>query len=304
MAVRTRKATVDDVEICKSVIDKQGNHFSPHFQQMSSAGVRRMIEGYFAITKPALLFKEGSSDPVAFVSIHGDEVRQRFYVDLFVHPEGDAGAAVDFVLASCRELEPTWSIHVIQNQLFTPTCAALAARGFDINTTYWTLSAPLSLGMTAPTLPAGIEIHTIRSSEEILQWFEISQDAFSRHDGFAPMTFEQWKAGNLGSPSEDLDGRFLLLVDGEPVGYVECTNYRANLNHGYVDSIGVKHAFHGKGFGYLLLRTAMAYNSRLGRDALDLNADSANGSGALGLYMGVGMTIVESKDEYTLKSPR
>jgi ribosomal protein S18 acetylase RimI-like enzyme len=93
-------------------------------------------------------------------------------------------------------------------------------------------------------------------------------------------------------------GRFGCIVNGDVAGFVICTNDNAHENGGFIDLLGIRHDFQGRGFGELLLRWAFAYCVSRGFTDADLAVDTGNSSGALGLYSKVGLTTLSEYHLY------
>jgi ribosomal protein S18 acetylase RimI-like enzyme len=91
---------------------------------------------------------------------------------------------------------------------------------------------------------------------------------------------------------------WLIAIDGEDVGFVDCNDELLHEDSGYVSGLGVRQAFHGKGLGEALLRHAIAINTEMGRSKLCLNVDAGNESGALRLYEKVGMKPFSEWHQY------
>jgi len=89
----------------------------------------------------------------------------------------------------------------------------------------------------------------------------------------------------------DLNARWVLYLEGQAVGFIECSDIKKDVGAGFVDGIGVIQSQQGNGYGELMLRWAFAYYASIARSALELNVDTGNESGALRLYEKLGFKV-------------
>ena len=140
------------------------------------------------------------------------------------------------------------------------------------------------------------------SEDEKKIWWATHQDSFSKHFGFLPRPFEEWKAMIEKAVGIDLNARWILYREGSAVGFIECTDIKIDIGAGYVDGIGVIQSQQGKGYGELMLRWAFAYYASIGRKSLELNVDTGNESGALRLYEKLGFKEKSSWQHFENKA--
>jgi ribosomal protein S18 acetylase RimI-like enzyme len=130
------------------------------------------------------------------------------------------------------------------------------------------------------------------NSEDLRSVHSVNQDSFSKHFGFKPRAFKDWSELVLRDREEANLRVWLLPIDGEDVGFLDCNDELAHEDAGFVAGLGVRLAHHGKGYGEALLQFAIDFYSELGRKKLCLSVDAGNESGALRLYEKVGMKSI------------
>jgi ribosomal protein S18 acetylase RimI-like enzyme len=217
-----------------------------------------------------------------------DEHRHHVEIELFRSPGFPAVRDVwNWCLSTGDEDFPGWILWPTSNYLDEEIATVFTETGFSLLRKYHIVTR--SLGpLDFPELPEGTSIDLITSDEDFREWHVAHQDAFSQHFGFAPRPADKWIPHFQDYDGADPKGRFLLRVDGNVAGFVTCTNDNEHENGGFIDLLGVRHAYQGKGFGELLLRWAFAYCAGRGFSDVDLTVDTGNESGALALYERVG----------------
>lgn len=93
---------------------------------------------------------------------------------------------------------------------------------------------------------------------------------------------------------------WFLAVDGEALaGFALCkSNVAGDTKHGYVGALGVSVTYRQRGIASALLRHAFAEFGRRGHQAVELDVDTENATGALGVYERVGMRVVRQSIAY------
>ena len=120
-------------------------------------------------------------------------------------------------------------------------------------------------------------------------------DAFSDHWGTEPATPEMWRA-SIGALVPEWS--FIAISDEDAagpavVGYLVSTRREQNwpvvgYRYGHCDLVGVRRAARGQGLAAALLETAMAAYRESGMEYACLAVDTANPSGAFGMYERLG----------------
>lgn len=254
------------------------------------------ISGVFGEVAPLLVFAS-DDEAVAFAAVQMDANRSQHFLDLFVGSHsGAAEYTVDAAVAAAAAAHPDWELWAAFNSKAEHTRRAVAARGFEALRYYFSLETK-ELG-DYPALPPGVAVLRVRSEAEFARAHFVQQAAYADHFGFAPRSEADWVQLTRRAPAFDPAGIFLLTVDGEPAGYLECTDACAHRGSGYVHGVGVRPQFRRRGLGRLLVDWAKGYCVERGFAALELNVDSANPTGALRLYQRAGFTVFSAWEQW------
>ena len=172
---------------------------------------------------------------------------------------------------------------------------AYERNGFHVETVYWrmVLNFQSENDLERPVVPEGYEIRRVDPDDDsvMAQGFELYQDTFSEHHGFADadMSLELFAQGWRSAESYDRDAWWFAYEGGSPVGMLMGDNRRLQQGEGFVRDLGVRKPLRGKGIARALLLTAFAHWRDLGRSGVQLGVDTANVTGATRLYESVGM---------------
>jgi len=294
--VKTRQPTMDDVAELRALIDAQESGLDEKHKPASEAWPIELVRGHYDSVRNQLWTNNGQI--LAWASLQPDAHRRRIEVELFRQPGFDH---MPEVWKWCRDIAetdfPGWVVWVTVNYRDAEMAGVFTSTGYELLRRYHLLTRPLQ-GEKYPELPANASIDVIVSDSDFVEWHAAHQDSFSTHFGFTPRPADQWIPHFRDYEGADPEGRFLLRVDGDVAGFVSCTNDNAHENGGFVDVLGVRHDFQGRGFGELLLRWAFAYCVSRGFTDADLAVDTGNSSGALGLYSKVGLTTLSEYHLY------
>ncbi|WP_066589007.1 GNAT family N-acetyltransferase [Cellulomonas timonensis] len=130
-------------------------------------------------------------------------------------------------------------------------------------------------------------------------------EAFADHWGSEPMTAETW-ALRTGSYVRDWSRVAVEDATGEVAGYLLSTRYEQDwpvLGHsfGYTSMLGVRRPWRGRGLAVALLAWAMAAYRADGMEFARLGVDTANPSGAHGLYAALGYEVDDGSVMYSIE---
>lgn len=240
---------------------------------------------------PATLFYL-NQELIAVANLHPDANKEMLFPVIHCAPgSGLQPEILALVLEQASAGFPGFGIQPDANSLDRELLAAFHQVGFEKIRTFSILRGSLA-GAREPVLKPGQHFHKVdmANQQDLRVWHAAHQDAFQSHFGFKPRGFESWVALVLSDENIDNEGCFILFDNREPVGFVECTFECADQLRGYVASIGVKQAHHGKGLGDTLLKKAMHHSKNQGFKELELNVDTGNTSGALRLYERAGLS--------------
>ena len=240
---------------------------------------------------PGTMFYQ-NQELVAVANLHPDANKKMLFPVIHCVPGCKAQPKIlALLLGQARDRFPGFDIQPDVNSLDQELLAAYHQAGFEKIRTFSILRGSLE-GAREPFLTTGQHFHKVDMSnrEDLRVWHATHQNAFQSHFGFKPREFESWVTVVLADENIDKEGCFILVENQEPMGFVECTFECADQLRGYVASIGVKQAHHGRGFGDALLKKAMHYSKNQGFIEIELNVDMGNTSGALRLYERAGLS--------------
>ena len=138
--------------------------------------------------------------------------------------------------------------------------------------------------------PTGIAITGVTSDDDMRAAHAVIEDALAEHWGHRHEPFDQWFEELSSTPGHD-PGLWLLAVDaGRAVGAL--TASVGQHGAGWIDWLGVLADYRGRGLASALLRRSFALFAGLGFTQVLVSVDSANASGATGVYERAGMRTV------------
>lgn len=138
--------------------------------------------------------------------------------------------------------------------------------------------------------PGGMAVRPIRAPEEEHAIYELDNEVFEDAWDFRQTAYENWRRWTVESPRYDPSLWFVAEADGEPAGILLCGPHRSgDPSHGWVDTLGVRKPWRGRGLGSALLRHGFRELHARGMRRVELDVDTENTSGAVRLYERVGM---------------
>jgi ribosomal protein S18 acetylase RimI-like enzyme len=173
----------------------------------------------------------------------------------------------------------------------------MTGRGYRHVRTEWHMRVDLPAGYEPGPTPPGVTIRpSIEGVDDVGIW-ETMDSAFRTHYGYQPVDLERWWDNMRRSGHHDPSLMLVAIHEGRIVG----ASYQyvlADDRIGWVGDLGVRPEMQGRRIGSALLRSALADLSRRGMRIAELNVDSQNESGAVHLYLKVGMTAVRGWLDY------
>lgn len=300
MKLISQVATLEDIAKVIEIANANNLALNPKEKRIGEIEARSFIKGFFDPGIAMLTKFNSDHDWQSFITLNPDDTRKRFYLDIYTRP----GAAtlvqsLDLALELARDRNPEYRLWLGTQSNDFAYKSLLESRGFSILRKYWTLEMGLPSEVEHQPEDLGVirEID-LSKTEEVRTYYDIHQDSFSKHFGFMPREFQDWCELVLRDREETSMRVWIISVDGEDVGFVDCNDELVHEDTGYVSGLGVRHAFHGRGLGEALLRHAIRANSEWGRSKLALNVDAGNESGALRLYEKVGMKPISEWHQY------
>jgi len=238
------------------------------------------------------------------------EQTSKIEIDAYVHPQHDS-ALGDEVLATLEARGVELAAEAGHDHADFDTAAYrqdartrgwLAARGFEMATTFTRMRIDLPGRGPAPQPPTGVVVRRSDAQDDDLRLaLDIHEKAFTEHYGHVPRTFEKFRE-QFHEHGTDWSSLWIGDVDGQPAGLLIGTaQFVEEDNAGYVRIVGVLPEARGRGLAKALLQTYFAAAQDDGRTAVLLHVDQANVTNALGLYESVGMRAVLQIDAWAKK---
>ena len=294
-------ATLDDANELAEIMSLADQFFTPGAESVGQTEAEEILNGYIDSVEARKVIDRASGKAQAFITVHNDNSRKRIYGDTWQRPGANLEAAsLEVTLGIAQGISRDFDLWIGTNSKDLGYIQALTNRGFTLLRTYHGLKAEIT-NHAYPKLESGLEMRLIDEDEKKI-WWTTHQDSFSKHFGFLPRPFEEWKAMIEKAVGIDLNARWILYREGSAVGFIECTDIKIDIGAGYVDGIGVIQSQQGKGYGELMLRWAFAYYASIGRKSLELNVDTGNESGALRLYEKLGFKEKSSWQHFENKA--
>lgn len=161
----------------------------------------------------------------------------------------------------------------------------------------------LDLGAEPPVpVPVpGVSVRGVTGEAAERDLHAVMMESFAHHYGSTPETYEDWRARQAGRSGVDQGLWWLADLDGQAVGGLIG---RRMSDQGWVQGLGVRPPYRGRGIARLLLLTAFAEFHRRGERRVALGVDTGNETGALRLYESVGMRAAQQHDAFELTVPR
>lgn len=178
---------------------------------------------------------------------------------------------------------------------------AVAARGYRLWRSAFTMQ--IELGDGPPEARAhrlAIELRGYRAGDADSLRVALDE-AFAADPFFRPVTPLRFREVYLGARGFD-PSLWLLALDGaEVAGFVLAfPEHLGDKALGWIESIGVRPGWRGRGLGESLLGAAFRELHARGLRTVGLGVDSSNETGALRLYGRVGMQVVRRADNWVL----
>lgn len=293
-------ASLDDAKDLAEIMTLADQFFTPGAEIVGPTEAEEILNGYIDSVQACKIVDRASGKAQAFITVHPDNSRKRIYCDTWQRPGANLeGTSLEISLELARGMSSEFDLWIGTNAKDLGYIQALMKRGFNLLRTYHGLKAEIT-NHPYPKLEKGLEMRLISEDEKKI-WWATHQDSFSKHFGFVPRPFEEWKAMIDKAVGIDLNARWVLYLQGQAVGFIECSDIKKDVGAGFVDGIGVIQSQQGNGYGELMLRWAFAYYASIARQSLELNVDTGNESGALRLYEKLGFNVKSSWQHFENK---
>ncbi|KSW28643.1 GNAT family N-acetyltransferase [Cellulomonas sp. B6] len=283
----------------------------------SAAEVAQELEGDWRdVARDTLLGLDDTGTPRAVARVDtspGDRRVVRAFVEGAVDPawrgRGVGRALVAWAQARARQVLaasgkelPARIVTFVDDA--TPDAVRLyRAAGFTPIRYYTHMRRPLDVAL--PDAPVVDGLRVVPWSPEVDDAVRVAHnEVFADHWGSEPRTPEQWaRSKAMFAPTWS----FVALDDaGEVVGYAVSGRYEedwpaAGYPSGYTELLGVRRAWRGRRVAVALLTAAMRAYAADGMRYAELEVDTANPSGAHGLYADLGYEVAHSSTMLTIE---
>jgi mycothiol synthase len=171
--------------------------------------------------------------------------------------------------------------------------AILRSCGLDLVRHFWHMSIDLTAAAPTDTTPPGVTIRGVNGEADLRAIQGVLDASLAEHWGYEPEPFDRWLENQTSSSINDRSLWYLATVDGEPAGALTAS---AAEDRGWIDYLGVRTEYRGRGIAGALLRRSFASFATRGLGRALVSVDSANATGATAVYERVGMCVVKGWD--------
>ncbi len=256
------------------------------FEDSSEEEIREELKGFYEEVFAEVF--EDAGVITDLVAVQVDKKRKRLEIDVFGLPSRhDYDRSMRHALSWIKQNYSDFEVRSHCNDKDLKLRKAITDSGLHLVRKYWTMRNHQP-DRSYPHLPKNIKIRQADYEKEKATWHFLLMDSFSDHYGFQKKTFHDWLSKQEEAVLQDENGVFFLEENGLPVGFVVCTNHRAENQGGFIDKLGVRKNFRGRGYGEYLLRWGCAYAVERGFKDVALGVDTGNETGAVALYEKVG----------------
>jgi len=281
-----RAWTEQDVPDILRLCNAHDSAIDPEFEDSSEQEIREELRGFYDEVMAEVYEEEGVITD--FFASQVDKKRKRVELDVYGLPEKhDYLRTLNHAISWVKANYPTFEIRSSCNERDLKLRSAIEKAGLHQVRKYWTMRNH-DPDRKYPKLPEGVKIRRADVEKEKATWHFLFMDSFSDHYGFQQKSFQEWLKKQNDAVLQDPNGVFFLEENSLPVGFLVCTNHRADHQGGFIDKLGVRKNFRGRGYGELLLRHGCAYSKERGFRDVALGVDTGNGTGAVALYEKVG----------------
>lgn len=167
---------------------------------------------------------------------------------------------------------------------------------------YTELKRPLDETIGSPATGDGLSIAPWPDDDAVRL---AHNEAFADHWGSQPQTPEGWASyRSMFAPQWS----FVAIdeVTGEVAGYLQAAKYEhdwelSGYSSGYIHLLGVRRAWRGRGLAKALLAASMLAQRADGIEYAEIGVDTANPSGAHGLYTSLGFEPFRTETMYSIE---
>ncbi len=261
------------------------------------------------------VFADGTLAAYGLVVLRDNPVgTHRVRLDGFVHPKfrrnGIGRELLTRMIASARllhaERHPAMPLVVctmVESRL-AGLLTLVESFGFSADRHFHEMEVALGESLAQVPIPSGYEIVPFSPArdEEVRQ---VCNAAFATHWGSVERSPEEWAASFTNSKRFVPEHSFLALADGAVVGFVLARHYPVveeltGVRELWIGDVGTLAEHRGRGVASALLSWTLAQGRAAGYDRAGLSVDTANSTGALGVYERAGFKLARTWIDYGL----
>jgi mycothiol synthase len=184
--------------------------------------------------------------------------------------------------------------HVLNADAFVRT-ARMERWGYHAVRNAWIMYIELTQKPPEPIVAPGITIRSFRRGQDERAAWACIQETFRDLWQHQDSPFDEWASFILGHASWSPELSYLAFDGEELVGATITMNDELG---GWVQQVGVRRPWRGRGIGLALLHSIFGDLYKLGVTHAGLEVDAENPSGALNLYKRAGMRVDKHFTEY------
>lgn len=266
------------------------------------------------IERDTLVIVDADGQPAAYSDVFdANDPHVHIYTSGFVRPDlfgkGLGSALVDWLVErgtnGLNRAPEGARVVLVQFVAFEneAACRILESRGFERVRGSYQMRIDLTEEPAEPQPLPGITIRPVDMGREFPEAVRTIRTSFRDHYGFVDEPFEQslerWQHLADNAPHFD-PSVFYVAMDGEQVaGVCYCTPHsEEDETMAWVNTLGVRREWRGRGIAYALLRTAFAEFYRRGFQKVGLGVDAESLTGATQLYLKTGMYVARQYHAY------
>ena len=188
---------------------------------------------------------------------------------------------------------------VLRNAVLSADSAAgslLASHGYRLVRTFARMRIDLDGPPPPPRWPDGIAVTSFRPGVDDAAVHDCLEEAFAEEWTHVSESLDAWRERKFSDPRFD-PGLWLIARGGDEVcGFALCTPGQFGM--GFVNALGVRAPWRGRGLGLALLHGALGLFWERGERRIGLGVDSENPTAAQRLYERAGMRAAYQADIY------
>ena len=314
-----RPMTLEDAEIAAALANEYACAITG--EAVTSAQHFQRFMGFpgMDLESSSRIVSDPTGEPCALglvMDFHEPHVRISGWVPVLERAQGLGIGSVlhDWAVAQARraiERAPADALVVFTQNAHDENSTArafLANRNYQRTRSFWRMAATLGEELDEPVFPSDITLRHIDLTDDaelrrvVAALDEAFQDHYGHVEGDLEERFEAWKYQIANDPNLTSE-LSLVAMDGEEIAgcCIASSKFESDATRGYVNSLGVRRLWRGRGIALALLQHTFQTLRLLGRDGVALHVDSESPTGATRLYEKADMHVDQLTHEYHLE---